>query len=189
MMDLSRKEYEKKTLSKSNEHGFTSAELMVAITVLFIIIGFIYSTHYFSLKMSKRWSEKTDLIHTAALCMNRLTQDIIHAWKFQSRNKNDFVLILSDDKKITYELQNKNLYRNGLCMNVPNVAIYDLSFCYTEKDADTQLFFSSDSMVGQTIRDNPVITIEMTLGNFKKRITIQSTIRPRNMDKASFEFL
>ena len=153
--------------------GFTSIELMVAIAVLFIIIAFVYSAYFFTLKIYKVWNEKLSCERTAMICMNSLTEDIIHATEILRLNENTLVLLNDDTRMIVYRTKNDNLYRNRFCVNPPEVKIYDLSFSFIENKA-----FSKQPRM---------IKIKFTVGSLRTHFTIQSSASPRNLEKSFFE--
>ena len=161
--------------------GFTSVELMVAMAVTSIIAGFLYSVYFFSMKLSKSWREKMAGEDTAVICMHRLTEDLIRAHRIDRFDDAKWILYLDDDKRILYERQDNNLFRDGYRLYNSSIGIYGLIL-------ETSINNSSN---GEN-KDNsevPMVEVEMLVGDAKRRFTLRAVVYPRNGDKAVFQTL
>lgn len=178
---------------KKSKTGFTTVELMIAISISFTIISLIYSVYFFSIRISRSWREKIKLEHIALICMDRLTRDIVNASEIQTMGHNKLALLLNDNRNIVYRIQNNDLYRNSFCMNFHDIKIYNLSFRYIENESILENQHSSDVSLNpkneRNTSENPLIAVELTAGSSKKRLTLHSAVHQRNFDKTVFRKL
>ena len=159
---------------KNRNDGFTTVELLMAIATSFIIIGFIYSAYYFSLRITKSWNEKIYLENNAMLCIDRLTNDLVNASEIVIMKEDTLLLLSNDGQFISYKYQNQNLYRNGFQINDQELRIPDLSIHVIKPEVDQTY---------QEIYPKLVIGIEITMANNRKQIALTSGVHPRNITK------
>jgi hypothetical protein len=178
------------------EKGYTSVELMIAVVLSLMLIGFIYSAYFFSIRITRSWREKINLEDTAMICLNRISLDLVNCSEIFQMNKNGLKLLLNNKKTINYDFGGGNLFRNGIRMNDHGFNIIDLSFAYTipdeiqkDLDNDWENESSDDIFRNKIVLQNPLITVKMFIGDSKKQMELRSAIHPRNLNKSVFKGL
>ena len=104
------------------EKGYTTIELMVAISLSLIFIGFVYSVYHFSIRLTRSWNEKINLEDQALICMDRLNRDLIAASEILIYGTDTLAVVIRG-QQIGYGIRNGDLFRNGFRINSDKFAV------------------------------------------------------------------
>jgi hypothetical protein len=175
------------------ERGYTTIELMVAISLSLIFIGFVYSVYHFSIRLTRSWDEKICLEDQVLICMDRLNRDLIAASEIKVLGA-DTLAVIVRDKQIGYRIRKGVLYRNGFRIHSDKIVVTEFK---VKRDAglqpdDFQLSESksvSAQLSGENRDERPIFTIRLSAAGSKKQLTLNSVIRPRNADQMIYETL
>ncbi len=175
------------------EKGYTTIELMVAISLSLIFIGFVYSVYHFSIRLTRSWDEKINLENQALICMDRLNRDLITASEILIYGT-DTLAVLIQNKQIGYGIRNGDLFRNSFRINSDKFTISQFVVNRdTSRESDENKLSESEfisALSSEKNRDMPfVFTIQFTVTGPKKQLTLHSAIHSRNVDKMIYKTL
>ncbi len=169
------------------EKGFTTVELLMAITITFITVGFVYGLYYASQRTLHKWNQKINLEDAAFICIKQMTNDIVHAYSIKVISSDSLVIAQTHNEQILYCRLNENLYRNGYPLLDQDHRIVDWSFQEHSKfstDENQEDFFIQDNtwQFGNQdyLPEIPIFEVELTLADDAQNITIRSAIQMRN---------
>lgn len=97
---------------KRAQNGFTTVELLVALTLAFMLAGFVSAAVYFAQKLSTQWQERMQVEAAALLCVQALQKDLWRAQQIVQADSQTFTLLDAEQRVIAYEYRAPHLYRN-----------------------------------------------------------------------------
>lgn len=118
-----------------SENGFTTVELMVALTLAFVLAGFVYSAAHFSHKLFAQWQKRAQTESAAWLCIQALQKDLLHAQQIIVAEPQALALRSAEQQTISYRLNERRLYRNDECLLSFAIKIDSLTFYYFKRVA------------------------------------------------------
>jgi prepilin-type N-terminal cleavage/methylation domain-containing protein len=175
-----------------NKKGVTLVELLVALGLSSLLVIFVFSLHLFSNKLVTEWTKKAELEDIALLSIETLKRDISKTKTLLAAEKEKIELINQNDKKITYEIRDQGLSRNGESLTKNKISVENLSFNYyhkselsqtgyllakDEKELDKNMNFRLD---GEELEQISGVKISLSLSGYNKKIDIESFVRLRN---------
>jgi len=170
-----------------HEKGFTTIELLMAISITFITVGFIYGVYYESQRTLRTWNQKINLEDAAFICIKQLTSDMAHAYSIKVLNNDSLVIVQVNDKQILYCRLNDNVYRNGYPLLDKDHRIVDWSFQehskFSTENNQENVFIQDNTWQSEDqnyLPEIPLFEVELTLANKNRSITIRSAIQMRN---------
>jgi hypothetical protein len=169
-----------------HSRGYTTVELMVAMSIAFVVVGFAYSAYFFSSRMVKTWRAKTECEDTAFVCMDRISRDVRRCVDVRADGGSGAFLILEHGKAIRYDLKNGGLFRNGFQMNQAAMHVDTLLFRPIQRAGDPVPGFSTSGASAGTAETSGAMQIELIVYNKVKRMRLQSAVFPRNFTQSDF---
>lgn len=160
--------------------GFTSLEMLVAITLSFILISVIYSAYHFSLRYPRIWNDKMKLENNALLCMRQMSLDILECDWIEYNHNQEIYLSSEVSEMITYRIENERLLRNDKGFNDDPVRLVDFQLRPVESKPDIESLLQFTNEVKQTPHETWII--EMTFKNRSSRLTLSNAISPRRQN-------
>lgn len=181
---------------KKSEAGFTTTELLIAIQLTFLLIGFLYAGYSFSLRLSKTWRDRMALENAAAVCMRAMVHDIRQAATILRARDKELALLTDSGKQIVYQLQNGRIMRNGQPVSTLSTIMETITFRYaTMNNEEVSRGFTQNRLKyfsPRTTSDKAqiaLVRIELALANRGKQIRMTAAISPRNYHLRAFERL
>lgn len=172
---------------KRHEKGFTSVELLMAIAITFMTVGFVYGLYYMSQRTLYKWNQKVNLEDAAFICIKQITQDMVHAYRVQMIGSDSLVIVQANDEEILYCRFNNNVYRNGYPMLDQDHRIVDWSFRehskFSVKENQDDLSMREDIWQSDNqdfLPEIPVFEVELTLDDDTRNMTVRSAVQMRN---------
>jgi type II secretory pathway component PulJ len=177
-----------------NEKGYTIIELMIALSLSMITIGFIYEAYFISARMLKNWQDKIRCEDTALICMDSLCRDVLRSVDFKNTGESETTLIGDDDRAIVYRFHDGNLFRNGFQINPPSVRvdrviIRNINATEIAEFSDRAATYSTFDLRPSIDTTDAVIpvSVEFAAHNKTKQISLRSAVLPRNLLKHAFD--
>ena len=126
----------------------------------------------------------------AMICMHGLISDLIHEERIEVLNDTLLIFTGKQSKRIAYKRIEARLLRNGRLMHPPEVRIEEMNVIIASAPVEGNRWQDFQSMgVDNFSEEGTRIIVEMTLAHSKKRISLRSVVRPRNLNKSVFEGL
>jgi type II secretory pathway component PulJ len=167
--------------NRKAEWGFTSLELLVAMTVTAILATTIYMTYHFSLKQLKTWQHRTDLERDASLCIDRFVGDVQTA-SFILIGANEVLIIRDPNDSIAYVFEDSLLFRNRYPMNSRDVSVIDwqVRWIVNPEKLNKQASESPDSR-DPNLPELRMIQVMMTFRTGGSGLALRTSVLPRNL--------
>ncbi len=118
---------------QNNEYGYTTIELIVAMSMVGLIAVFAYSVYSFARKGMNRWQNRVHLENSAHIAVNAITNDLLKLQRFYCIGEGRVCFMTTDDDTIDYRVEEERLVRNGNAILLDKTSIrfnylgYDLS--------------------------------------------------------------
>jgi prepilin-type N-terminal cleavage/methylation domain-containing protein len=104
-------------LKIEQENGFTIVELLAAMVVSSLVIGFVLSMYLFSERIMARYEKESDVKVLVSGCLQRIIMDIESSEKTIRCDDTSLVLQQSPLKEIKYHFDVSRVWRNGVSMS------------------------------------------------------------------------
>ena len=174
------------------ESGFTTVELMTAMAVTFILCGFLYSVYFFSLRISRRWQDRVKLVDATALCMHRLTGDLIRCASVDCMHDTTWIITPERGDCMAYAWRDSALFRNGAYVNPPGSHVVWMRL--GEASSKGEHFGGPDHRFADMFESNDddgtlLWRIELCIGAGDRQMKAASLVSPRNAGTALIESL
>ncbi len=104
-------------LALADESGFTINELIVAMVVGSILVGYAFELYVFASRIITSWRARTEIAAAAEGVLNRMTLDIQRSSELIQEGDSVFVMI-SDNREIaSYHVSKGMVSRGGIAMH------------------------------------------------------------------------
>jgi prepilin-type N-terminal cleavage/methylation domain-containing protein len=104
----------------SDSRGFTIRELIVALVVGSILVGYAFELYVFAQRIVTQWRKKAELSEVVCQALNRMTLDLQRGDEVETHG--DSVYVVRADSRIValYKMSGGMLARNDVRMNDPS---------------------------------------------------------------------
>lgn len=164
----------------SSEKGFTSIELLVAISIALGLVGFVYEAYFFTMRMNASWQRKMEVDNTGWICMHRLSRDLIRAEQLSNLSDSSATLTNTDHRRIVYSLRNGVLFRNGMRLNHPPVVFQTCRILPIPLISKDMSGFMENKTQSKSGDEDVLVQIEIAYGDGAKTVSLQTVVFPRN---------
>lgn len=178
-----------------SESGFTTVELMIALTLAFVLAGFVYAASHFPHRLFVQWQERAQIESAAWLCVQTLQKDLLHAKQIIVAEPQTLALRSAEQQTISYHLNERRLYRNDECLLSFAIKIDSLAFSYFKRAAAAELQPLSQNRFevfhprGPTeFAEIAFIEVALTL-RAHSTVTIKVALQPRMIANNKFDTL
>jgi hypothetical protein len=106
----------------AESEGFTIQELVVALVVGSMLVGYAFELYVFTQRIVTRWRHKTELSEVIHSTLNRMTLDLQRADELEIQA--DSVFVARTDSRVValYRVSGGIVTRSNVVMNVPSTA-------------------------------------------------------------------
>jgi hypothetical protein len=118
----------------NNEHGYTTVELIIAMSMVGLITVFAYSVYIFTLKGIHYWQNRIQTENSAQIIINVMQEDLIKLESFFTIGEESIAFTTTDDDTISYWIEENQLLRNGKEMILNKDTATALRFNYIGND-------------------------------------------------------
>ena len=184
---------------KNKPNGFTIVELLIAIQITLLLIGFIYSIYIFTLKLSNSWEHKVRIESVADLCMRTLTKDLIETTEIIEAVSDSISFLNIQGNKINYICRNGKLFRNQKIIHSDGVEVLQLRFRFWQNDVplqsdlampdDLDPFQHLAKITRKQLSQVSLLEIWLLLSDQKRKLNLRSSLHPRNIKIGRFSEL
>lgn len=120
----------------SRTAGFTLIEVIVAMTLLVIVAGFVVSVYLFARKAVSDWESGIALYNTAHVVQQRMTTDLRRADRVYVVRPDSVVLMQEvDQTPVTYSFRDSTIYRTGVSMVDSDLRVLSMMSSMAESDS------------------------------------------------------
>lgn len=117
-----------------NEHGYTTVELIIAMSMVGLITIFAYSVYIFALKGVHYWQNRVQMENSAHIVINAMTDDLLKLENFFSIREESIAFATTDIDTISYWIEENQLLRNGENMILNENIMTAVRFSYLGND-------------------------------------------------------
>ncbi|MBN1781867.1 hypothetical protein JW948_12120 [bacterium] len=163
-------------------NGFTSIELLVAITLSFILISVIYGAYHFTFRYPRLWRYKTSLENTALTGMSAFGRDLLLCESVNSPDETQFILSGGGSPGPVYTIEAGHLVRNGFLITGEEERLTNLDCTILHREnRGFGTLFQENGTVPETDK-RPLYHYEMTFAQGPYHLTLFSAVWPRTMN-------
>ncbi len=159
--------FKPRTPNPELRNGFTVVELLAAMVVSSLVIGFVVSMYLFTEKGMARQEKRSDVRDAVSGCTQRIVTDIRSAIEMERCDDTSLVLRLNPLGQTNYHFDASHAWRNGTLINDPQI------------DLNVHVFFDEDTLSVQpkrswsvrvvgwkgTIRDSAIVNISTIISS------------------------
>ena len=99
------------------DDGYTLVELVVALLVMLVLAGFLYSIYLAMTRYVEPWQRTIMVEDQAHLILHRLSADLAYAEQLISEGNGTWTLIYAGDRAVQYSYRDSTLWRNSRRMH------------------------------------------------------------------------
>jgi prepilin-type N-terminal cleavage/methylation domain-containing protein len=97
-----------------NQSGFTIVELLVTMILSSLVVSFVYSLYFFSVKLMGTWERRVDLHLVIDQCFQRIDSDIMSTTNVVECNDSLLSLLANQMDTVKYRFTEMDVSRNGV---------------------------------------------------------------------------
>lgn len=105
------------------EEGFTVVELLAAMVVSSLVVGFVLSMYLFSERVMARQQKRSNVRDEVFSCAQRIVADIESSTEMERCDDTSLVLRQNPLKEIKYHFDASRILRDGTSMNDPPIEL------------------------------------------------------------------
>ncbi len=143
------------------ESGYTLVEIMVALSMSFIVIGLGYAALHFTQVRYKEWQVQEQVMRKQHTIQKMIYNDISQARKVLSIEPNLLQLQDKRDSLLVYSYKDSILYRNERIMNNKQLPMLSCYFLGDEPESIFDFKVFMDQLESQTV-DNDLLQTDST---------------------------
>lgn len=174
--------------------GFTSVELIIALLISSVIIGFIYTVYHFSLSYSQKWKQKIELENNVFLGMNQCTADLREGMDVYSNDNTMFIKKSQDN--IYYFFTADSLGKNNFRINSEYckldtffLAVLGLNMEAIEDGKKIESISLQGRSMDSLLYSSDVLSLGLKMSNTVKSMELRSSVFLRNRKIVRFNRL
>lgn len=115
------------------EDGFSLVEILVAITITTILIGFAFGIYLFGQSLFLGWKSKLNLENEIHTLSHGITEQLFQADRIKTLEPQKLVIQKGNREK-HYEVRNDTLFVNGRTLLNPSISLVALSLSARDKE-------------------------------------------------------
>lgn len=125
-----------------SEDGFSLVEMLVAMTITTILIGFAFGIYLFGQRLFLQWQDQLFLQNELHTLSHSISEELFRADRIINLESQKLIL-LKEGKKKKYEVQNDSLLMNG--KNILNQSSMLVAFKFSSQNKDDKPINESNS--------------------------------------------
>jgi len=153
------------------EDGFSIVEILVAITITTILIGFASGIYLWGQRYFLNWQRGLSLQNEVHTLANGISEDLFRAEGIIELKDQLLVLEGKDEKEKHYIVKNDTLLKEDVALIKPSLSL--LSFEITAKEREKNLSNSNDT---RKIEQTTLIEFSLTLSDGKDSLATKRRI-------------
>jgi hypothetical protein len=159
-----------------NTDGFTLAEVMIAVTLAFIVIEASYMSLRFVYRQVNRWHQQAEILTVGHLAAAALSHDALNARGFQLLAETNLLLFTANGDTLHYQHTTDGVYRNLIRLDTSKARFNRFSFQVTSMAA-------ADDEHESMTATQPVLSVsgEIQPSGSAKTTPLQLTLAFRNL--------
>lgn len=131
------------TIINHQSHGFTAVELLVAMALVGLIVGFSYKGYLFFQKNFIHWQERVSMEETGRRIINALINDLQTMRKVIEAEENSITFVDFERKIVTYSFKDQGVFKNGRQLLNEDLTVAKLQFSYFTSNDDSFNFIDN----------------------------------------------
>ncbi len=113
-----------------DSRGFTAAELVVAMTLIGLLVGFSFKAYLYFQTNFVNWQQRVSLEETGRRIIGKVADDLLMLRKVVNAQKSSLSFIDFNGKVVTYEYTKQNILRNSRALLKKSIIAEKMQFYY-----------------------------------------------------------
>jgi hypothetical protein len=169
---------------KSNQQGFTTFELIVAIQLSLLVIGLIYVSFIFATKLTNKWQDKVYVENNLSLVSITLSKSLDEVETIYVAETNEFVGLKQNGDSLHIYLS-EYVFLNGEIMGDSTLRLTSgrINYLLPPADGSSDLITAS-GVGGLQLDDIRIIQLQLFLERNKKQYPLEVLCRPLKLKRS-----